>query len=121
MVSPEWMRTSREKKSVYSKTRPALGCWLAGSAQSTPIVRVCGAGAGLAETGAANATHPKPLRPQRIERKPDHVAYRGRLEYWAAQALWLPAVGMGRELCKGENRVNIPRPVQVFCELFGLL
>jgi hypothetical protein len=38
MVSPLWMVMSREKKSVYSKTRPFSGCWLAGSAWSTPTV-----------------------------------------------------------------------------------
>jgi len=44
IVSPLWTETLREKKSVYSKTRPFSGCWLAGSAWSTPMVTVCGDG-----------------------------------------------------------------------------
>ena len=44
MVSPLWIVTSREKKSVYSNSRPFSGCWLAGSAWSTPMVTVCGDG-----------------------------------------------------------------------------
>src|SRR5882672_3199942 len=46
MVSPLWIVTSREKKSVYSNSRPLSGCWLAGSMWSTPTVTVCGAGGG---------------------------------------------------------------------------
>ena len=63
MVSPVWIVTSREKKSVYSKTRLLSGCWLAVSAWSTPTVIVCGVGGGadssasdeLAETTTVKA------------------------------------------------------------------